>query len=149
MPVNGPPKGIGSGPAPLTAGTGTPLRRAATTVAPALGAATPRMPALGGPPRRANTLPATAGARAPQGATLPPPRSAPRAPEGSTFPGLAQGPHGFPGMAPHANGQDEQFKMMAAQVESTQKTAQELGGKAIETANKAADGVKDAVSPST
>ena len=156
MPVNGPPRGVGTGPSPLLPDASTPLRRSATTLAPPLGGATPRTPAIGGPPRRANSLPATAGLRAPQSASLPPRRDslpaarpAPVSPQAGRPPGFAPGLHGFPGLSPHPDAQVEQLKNMAEQVESTQKTAQELGAKSIETANKAADGVKDAVSAST
>ena len=50
-------------------------------------------------------------------------------------------------MTPHPGGQGDPMKKLSEQVEATLKSAQEINGKLIETANKAADGVKDAVSP--
>ena len=154
MAVNGPPKGIGSGPGPLAPDAGAPLRRPPTTPLPPLGGATTRTQAVGGPPLRANSLPATPGLRAPQGATLPPrraslppPRALPQSPEAGLPQAFAQGLHGLPGMTPHPGGQGDPMKKLSEQVEATLKSAQEINGKLIETANKAADGVKDAVSP--
>ena len=151
MAVNGPAKGIGSGPGPLAPDAGTPIRRPATANAPPLGGATTRPQFAGGPPLRANSLPAPPGLRAPQGAalpprraSLPPARSAPWSPEAGMPHGMAQG---LPGMGPHPGAADDQMKKLAEQVEATLKSAQKINGKLIETANKATDGVKDAVSP--
>jgi hypothetical protein len=152
MAVDGPPQRIGSGPQPLAPGLGTPIRRPAPTIVPPGGGATTRPPAFGGPPQRANSLPATAtaGPRASQGGTLPPRRAVlppARAASWSPQAGMPQGfAPGLQGMAPQPGAQGDPMQMLAKQMEKTLKSAQEINAKLIETANKAADGVKDAVS---
>lgn len=150
MPVNGTPPGIGPARPPLTPDSGTPLRRANTTVAPPLGGASTRAQSVGGPPLRANSLPATPGLRAPPGATLPPRRNTlppARALPGSPEAGLLPSMQGFPGMAPHAGAQSDPMKQLSEQMGATLKSAQDINDKLIKTANEAADGVKGAVSP--
>lgn len=158
MSVNGPLKGPG-GPAPLTPDAGTSIVRPAGGVAPQRPVASARPQAAGGPPVRSNSLPpgASLGNAAPRGAvpqrraTLPSNAAAPWAAHAMFPNGMPQGlmPQGLmpQGLMPHQGTGQDPMKALAQHVESLTKKAEELVGKMVETANKAADGVKDAVSP--